>query len=240
MEIRNLLLEKKLVAKNHPMKKYIILFLGLIFSNYLKAQNLSGKYLYNNIPGEVSCTIEFSGKDFSSINSGDMGNTLGKGSYKLLGNKLIFSYKNISNPDSSLYQITAESKSKENTTTLTINVYDYTSNNLPFPSAYCILRDSNYHSIIAINTDDKGKANFSIGSSLNFSTLSITYIGYNNVDIPSKLFFGKNTNVKVQLKPQKNSYIKNNTTETYTIEKISKDTLVLVSSENSRMVFKKI
>lgn len=200
---------------------YKVIILLLLTTSLSYGQKLNGKY----VVGGVDSYREFIFKDnsFTEKLTGDMGSTLGVGTFKIDDGKLVLEYLKVPDQDSSSYTINYHTETYSSFGSVSVKVLD--EEGKPCVSMIGIRDpDGNY---IMETLSENGKAQSNINTNKHAGFYSITAFGYYSVFIPVSRLIGKKTDVVVKLKPAIIAYRKPETV-IWKIEKNTKSELIVI------------
>ena len=219
---------KKIISCN------IVCILLMHFGWSLKAQTISGSYLFDNKVS--STTLIFNSNTFQEKTMKDGYTWIGEGSYEVRDKKLILAYTKALNKDSSAYVLTFTDKfSNEYSGVIALNVV---AEGNPCQATITFL-DSLNHPISGFQTDKQGDATAYIYPATAAKTMTISAVAFETVVIPVSRFTRKISDLKVNMKMQSKNIYKSAATVEYRLVKQSKDELLLQSPDNIQQLFKR-
>jgi hypothetical protein len=209
------------------MKIYFFLTI-LLFSLVCQAQNITGSYRLKSGDLSENRTITFSKHSFNEQHIGDLTSKIGVGIYNIRNNLLILKYQEVSNQDTSKYEISTSNKSIHSSI-IDLKVFDM--DGLPLIGTYG-LRDNKNNPLNFIFTNNNGMGNITIYNNNSIGYFTIDCIGYYRISIPIKKIMGKLVNITAYLRPQTKYYIEPHTVG-YKILKHTNEKLVLIENKNT-------
>jgi hypothetical protein len=215
------------------MKIYLF-FIFLFYSTICHAQSINGSYRYKSEDLSESRTIIFSKNYFNEEFSSDLTLKIGTGIYSIRNNQLVLKYQEISNQDTSRYEISASDKSNSSSI-IDLKVFDI--NGKPLIAIYGC-RDNKNNPLNFIFTNNNGIGNMTVYNNSSIGYYTIDCVGYHRILIPIKKLMGKTANIIAYLKPQDKYYIEPHTVQ-YKILKIT-DKKLMLSEKNRIFIFEKI
>jgi hypothetical protein len=236
---------KKLAAKFRVAQITITLLLVVASNSFLLGQEniIQGNYLLEDLGflAKSGAVYKFNmDKTFKHINSVDSKKIIDQGKYEVKNDTLILNYEvNPINSKPSWFDI--KNVKSNDTRSLSIKVVDYTQK-ISLSHSHVNLFNKK-ENVISLTTDAKGEIDFHILAQNNFDELKVFTMGYEVLTIPFHKIPKGNSEIICYLKPTSDvitTTVSKPTTLKFYIQEISEKEIILITSNQEKMVLKKL